>query len=177
MCAHHCWHNAAMRRIASLPPSTLLIASIAAVMLGPLLDHHFAELQPTHSHLGRASSSGHSHLIERFHSHGPGSANRCDGGLVMVYSHESGLAVTTASGLGDQISARVAIDFERLTTWLVPAPPEVTATSRSTPPSTGPHGSPSKPHPSAVPSIPFGLGCPTSSDCPHPPSWWWVSST
>ncbi len=36
--------------------------------LGPLIDHHFAERQPYHSHLG--ADRGHDHGYRYFHAHG-----------------------------------------------------------------------------------------------------------
>ena len=53
--------------IAALP-IFLAVALVALPAFGPFLDHHFAERQPYHAHLG-AGGGGHTHEYAREHSH------------------------------------------------------------------------------------------------------------
>ena len=48
-------------------PVFLAVALIAPPSFGPFLDHHFAERQPYHAHLG--AGGGHEHDYRREHSH------------------------------------------------------------------------------------------------------------
>ena len=48
-------------------PVFLAVALVAPPSFGPFLDHHFAERQPYHAHLG--AGGGHEHEYRREHSH------------------------------------------------------------------------------------------------------------
>ena len=49
-------------------PTFLAVALVALPGFGPFLDHHFAERQPYHAHLG-AGGGGHAHEFAREHFH------------------------------------------------------------------------------------------------------------
>ena len=52
----------------AIMPVFLAMALVALPSFGPSLDHHFAERQPYHAHLG-AGGGGHEHEYRREHSH------------------------------------------------------------------------------------------------------------
>ena len=52
----------------AIMPVFLAVALVALPSFGPSLDHHFAERQPYHAHLG-AGGGGHEHEYRREHSH------------------------------------------------------------------------------------------------------------
>lgn len=63
----------------------LIVSILAAPSVAPLLDHHFAERQPNHTHLG----SYVYHVHDR-HPHDHGEPGGDDGNrVVSLYSHEA----------------------------------------------------------------------------------------
>jgi hypothetical protein len=70
----------------------LLLVALAMPSVAPLVDHHFAERQVGHSHVGVIQSDAHTHGYKHFHSHSHGSDDGSDGRPVAMYEHESGAA-------------------------------------------------------------------------------------
>ena len=108
----------------------LLVASMVLPMAGPLLDHHFAERQPGHKHLGTAFFHRHSYGPDHSHYHGPGPADASGGGSIIVYSYDSGPSVP-ALGVSDQVSGISTIDFDPSSLFLLPGPPAKIIMGRS----------------------------------------------
>ena len=49
----------------AIMPVFLAVALAAPPGFGPFLDHHFAERQPYHAHLGAGGGGGHTHEYAR----------------------------------------------------------------------------------------------------------------
>jgi len=64
--------------------------ALAMPSVAPLVDHHFAERQVGHSHVGVVQSDAHNHGYQHFHSHSPDSDAGSDGRPVALHDHESG---------------------------------------------------------------------------------------
>ena len=65
-----CYSCCDMQKILiAILPVFLAVALIALPAFGPFLDHHFAERQPYHAHLGAGGGGGHTHEYAREHSH------------------------------------------------------------------------------------------------------------
>ncbi len=127
-----------MTRILACLPSMLLVASLVLPMAGPLLDHHFAERQLGHKHLGSAIFHRHSNDADYSHYHGPGPADASGGRPITVYSYDGGPSVSALS-VADQVSGISTLDFEPSSLFPLPGPPARTTMGRSTAP---PHGPP-----------------------------------
>jgi len=68
----------------------LLLVALAMPSIAPLVDHHFAERQVGHNHVGIVQSDAHTHGYQHLHSHSPDSDAGSDGRPVALYEHESG---------------------------------------------------------------------------------------
>ena len=60
-------------------PTFLALALVELPAFGPFLDHHFAERQPYHAHLG-AGGGGHAHEFAREHFHTRADSPSADAG-------------------------------------------------------------------------------------------------
>jgi hypothetical protein len=70
----------------------LLLIALAMPSVAPLVDHHSAERQVVHNHVGIVQSDAHTHGYQNFHSHSPNSDVGSDGLPVAMYEQESGTA-------------------------------------------------------------------------------------
>ena len=98
-------------------PLALVVLMVALPAAGPLLDHHFAERQPYHTHVGADSS--HRHDYRAAHAHPPDSAAPATGessaapspdAALALYSFEvsspmASIAILANSNLDDQLTA------------------------------------------------------------------------
>lgn len=85
--------------------------------MGPLMDHHYAERQPGHLHLGLAGYHTHSYGEVHFHVDGPDSAGT--GGFAMfAYEGSPAPAVAAADAFLD-----ATVDFEPGSLFDLPPPP------------------------------------------------------
>ena len=97
---------------------TLLLA-VVLPSFGPLADHHFAERQAVHQHLGPSWSNPHFHDYRQAHHHHGPDAWRDDDAPAALYSFESGLAPYLAvDGAASLLSAL----HPELAGLVVPAP-------------------------------------------------------
>jgi hypothetical protein len=69
---------------------TALLSVLLLPAVGPIIDHHFAERQPWHSHVGLQVS--HTHAADAYHAH-LDSSNQGGERPVAVFNHESGVPV------------------------------------------------------------------------------------
>jgi hypothetical protein len=67
-----------------------MVAALAAPAIGPLVDHHFADRQPWHSHVGPLVY--HVHSYGQQHPHAQADPGEADGvGLASLYGYETPL--------------------------------------------------------------------------------------
>jgi hypothetical protein len=91
---------------------SVLFLAVAIVFpsIGPVIDHHFAERDPSHRHVGVAPS--HHHEMGRLHAHdGESSANP-----TAVFSLDGG-AVAPAAGVLDDTHFAYSLRFEPSSVW------------------------------------------------------------
>ncbi len=99
--------------------SLLLLVSVVAVMvlpsMGPLMDHHYAERQPGHLHLGLADYHGHGQ--GQAHRHGPDTAGLSS---TAMFAYEGTIvpAIVTAGAFLDSL-----LGFEPGSLFNLPLPP------------------------------------------------------
>ncbi len=98
-------------------PLALVVLMVALPAVGPLLDHHFAERQPYHAHVGADSS--HRHDYRAAHAHPPyaadpatgeSSSTPSPGAALVLYSFEvsspiASIAILANSNLDDRLAA------------------------------------------------------------------------
>ena len=84
------------RILVRLCPIALGALLVLLPSMGPLLDHHFAERQPYHSHLG--TDRGHEHQYRYFHAHGSESDPEANPAL---YNLDTSLACFTTATLSE----------------------------------------------------------------------------
>ncbi len=112
-----------MRSLTRHLPGLLLLAAVIFPSIGPLVDHHFAEHQAYHIHVGLFNNHTHG-TFDHNHSHdypAPQDAGP-EGGPVMLYNYDSG----PASGLGTvawHADSLLALSFEPTSTLPLPLPP------------------------------------------------------
>ena len=88
------------RQLALQSLALLMVAALALSVLGPMLDHHFAERHPGHLHLGSAGPN-HSHSYQDNHSHsgswmyGPVEKGSPSDGVVSVMPNDGAGHVAT----------------------------------------------------------------------------------
>ena len=120
-----------LRAAARFLAAYLIVAALAAPMAGPLLDHHFAERQPGHLHLGAAGYHIHSHGYEHahLHTHFQPSAG---GYPVAIYKSEGSPAMIGAASADMETGSRWR--YEPSSVFTLPVPYEKTARQVSVPP-------------------------------------------
>jgi hypothetical protein len=80
----------------------LLALALGLPSIGPLMDHHFAELQPDHRHLGPTQQHVHAYSHQHGHSQSTAGETVAAGA---VYNHDSGppaVVVVTGSDMAIQ---------------------------------------------------------------------------
>lgn len=96
-------------------PTFLAVALIALPAFGPFLDHHFAERQPYHAHLG-AGGGGHVHEYAREHFHARADSPRsepargADGDEAMPNSEIASSAMAAVRANPDSMTPTAAAD-------------------------------------------------------------------
>ncbi len=101
----------------------IVIAALIAPLLGPVLDHHFAERQPGHLHFGAPGE--HSHAFETaYHIHRhlqPDPSDPSNGASpIALYKSEGSLAVTLATSPADVDAANLR-QFQPTSIFILPA--------------------------------------------------------
>ena len=83
------------RVLARLCPIALGALLVLLPSMGPLIDHHFAERQPYHSHLG--ADRGHEHDYRYFHAHGADFDSEANPALYNLDTSLAGFTTATLS--------------------------------------------------------------------------------
>ena len=90
--------------------TAILVMALALPSIGPMLDHHFAERNPTHRHVSVALD--HAHGYGSSHSETPHDSTA-------LYNHDSGL-VTLVSLTIDDAALRASKRFEPSSIFNIP---------------------------------------------------------
>ena len=110
----------------------VVVAALIAPLAGPVLDHHFAERQPDHLHIGAPHSHDHSHAFESsHHSHPLSSVVDGDRLPITLYKSDGGVAATLAASPVD-VEASSVRRFQPTSAFAMPSPP-VSAARQHTP--------------------------------------------
>ncbi len=107
----------------------LLLAAVMTLtpLAGPMLDHHFAERQPYHAHLG--ADANHRHDYRSAHDH---AGERSGEGGVSLYSIAAASAAPAAALIADSELARRLAPGD--STLAIRARPQIAPASALTPP-------------------------------------------
>ena len=98
-------------------PIGLAVVMAVLPFLGPVIDHHFAERQPYHAHLG--ADSGHEHYYANLHLHGGDQAAESG---VSLYSFEVSSAGPSVAMLADsELESRLMPDPDAVLALRAPA--------------------------------------------------------
>ena len=98
-------------------PLALVVLMVALPAAGPLLDHHFAERQPYHAHVGADSSHRHDYRAAHIHPVDPATGESSDapspGAALVLYSFEvsspmASIAILANSNLNDHLTTTAA---------------------------------------------------------------------
>ena len=109
-------------------PVGLAVLIVALPLLGPSIDHHFAERQPYHAHL--ADYAWHEHTYQDLHAHLNHGAAQAD---LVLYSFEiSSAGPAVALFVDSELQRRLMPESDSALT--VPALPESVLRSASVPP-------------------------------------------
>lgn len=92
--------------LARVWPVGLAVVMVFLPALGPLVDHHFAERQPYHAHLG--ANAGHEHDFRYTHAHP--SERTVDGDLALYSFDVSSAGPTIALPTDAELQARLTAD-------------------------------------------------------------------
>ena len=103
-----------MNRILASIWTAILVMALALPSIGPMLDHHFAERNPTHRHVSVALD--HAHGYGSSHPH---VATETPDGSTALYNHDSGL-VTLVSLMIDDAALRASECFEPSSIFNIP---------------------------------------------------------
>lgn len=93
----------------------LAVAALLLPSLGPLLDHHFAERHPGHTHWYRgAAGPEHSHPFEQFHIHYDAMYDAmyapADGGEIVFFTRQDGAGHSCADLVAPGPAPRLRLD-------------------------------------------------------------------
>jgi hypothetical protein len=115
--------------------SLLLLVSVVAVVvlpsMGPLIDHHYAERQPAHQHLGLAEHHVHGFGQDDAHFHGPetGGTGGLNSTAMFAYEGAPVSAIVTVEADLDTL-----LDFEPGSLFNLPLPPHAESRQHYTSP-------------------------------------------
>lgn len=94
--------------------AVLALLAVGVLMLpslGPLLDHHFAERQPGHSHWYRgAAGPEHSHPFEHFHIHYDAMYDADNSGGIAFFTRNDGAGHSCADLVAPGPAPRLRLD-------------------------------------------------------------------
>jgi hypothetical protein len=108
------------------------LAGLLAPAVGPLMDHHFAERQPAHQHLGLVPDHIHDYGANHAHRHaGPDGAGGGNG--TALYNAEGGPAGSIVAFTTDK-AMQAFLLFEPTSTVSLPASLDRLARQAFTPP-------------------------------------------
>ena len=112
----------------ALSLSGLLVLSA----VGPLLDHHYVERDPTHTHLGTAGPHVHDYAASDAHEHARPSPD-APNGVVALMDRDAGFAGVT-NVVTDRDGVTAFTFFEPSSLFNLPIPPTARLRSEATPP-------------------------------------------
>ena len=137
-------YKAFVRAFSAFVALTAVVALIAP-LAGPVLDHHFAERQPDHLHLGAPGE--HSHAFEsQYHLHRHAPSTPDDSSLpIALYKSDASVAVTLAAS-PVHVDSESMRRFQPASVFILP-PPLLSAARQLSP------APPDKP-PAALPQYP-----------------------
>ena len=103
-----------MSRILASIWTAILVMALALPSIGPMLDHHFAERNPTHRHVSVALDHAHGYGSSHLHV-----ATETPHDSTALYNHDSGL-VTLVSLTIDDAALRASKRFEPSSIFNIP---------------------------------------------------------
>ena len=110
--------------------AVLLVVTMLAPGIASVTDHHFAERQPGHSHLGRPVPHGHKYDQDHRHNHyGPASSE-----TFAVYDYETGSPASSVVVTDDKAMMAFLLFQPEATLLLPEVTPGRTAQNYVTPP-------------------------------------------
>ncbi len=114
-----------------------LVVSLSALLVlssvGPLLDHHYVERDPTHTHLGAARPHVHDYTAPDTHDHARPLTPDAPRGVVALLDRDAGFAGVT-NVVMDRDGATAFVYFEPSSLFNLPIPPTARLRSEATPP-------------------------------------------
>ena len=122
-----------MRKFHAYFLAASLSALLALSSLGPLVDHHYAERDPAHSHLGASVAHVHDYAAPYAHDHARQDApDAPSGDAPLLNRYAAPAALTTV--VTDRDAVSVALIFEPTSLFILPPPSTARLRSESTPP-------------------------------------------
>lgn len=113
-----------------------LAASLSALLVlsavGPMIDHHYVERDPTHTHLGAAQPHVHDYVASDTHDHARPQPD-APSGVVALMDRDAGFAGVT-NVVTDRDGATTFMYFEPSSLFNLPVPPVARLRSEATPP-------------------------------------------
>lgn len=121
-----------MRRFHEYFLAVSLSALLVLSAVGPLIDHHYVERDPTHSHLGAVRPHVHDYNAPDTHDH-VRSQPDAPRGVVVLLERDAGFAGVT-NVVTDRDGATTSMYFEPSSLFSLPIPPMARMRSEETPP-------------------------------------------
>lgn len=106
-------------KFATIPITVILLLAVVLSPLGPLADHHSAERQPHHHHLG-ITHYNHSHSYDHAHAHTPAGDLDAAGQPIALNNYEGGPAANTVVIIYDPATESLR-SFEQKTVLTFPS--------------------------------------------------------
>ena len=110
-----------LRLIANRIPVLLVAVALFLPAIGPLLDHHFAERQPDHLHIGESGFQVHPHDYKQVHYHRSIVTSDYSNKPVALYKNDSNPAAVTVVIAASSDTGSV-LQFEPESVFLMPVP-------------------------------------------------------
>ncbi len=121
-----------MRRFHEYFLAVSLSALLVLSAVGPMLDHHYVERDPTHSHLGAARPHVHDYAAPEAHDHARTQPD-APSGVVALLDRDAGFAGVT-NVVTDRDGTTAFLLFEPSSLFNLPVPPTARLRSEATPP-------------------------------------------
>ena len=122
-----------MRRFHEYFLAVSLSALLVLSAIGPLLDHHYVERDPTHTHLGAARPHVHDYAAPDTHDHASPLPPDAPSDVVALLDRDAGFAGVT-NVVKDRDGATTSMYFEPSSLFILPIPPMARLRSEETPP-------------------------------------------